>query len=93
MSCSALSCDQIVEGLDLRIEDFEISLTVDPELAFRCRLACLYCLVKLMAVGATNLVGMVKARSTLTRISPTNASGVEVERSTAIPRFHVCKGD
>jgi hypothetical protein len=28
-----VGCDQIVEGFDLRIEDFDGSLTLDPDLA------------------------------------------------------------
>jgi|HubBroStandDraft_6_1064221.scaffolds.fasta_scaffold991214_1 hypothetical protein len=74
-----MGCEQIVEGFDLRVEDCDILRTLDPDLAFGYRLAGLYRLGKLVTVGATVPVGILRARSTLTRARPTNAGGLKVE--------------
>jgi hypothetical protein len=68
---SAGGCDQTVEGFDLPVEHFDVFLLSAPG-AFRYRLASLYRLVKLIEVGTTNLVGLLRLRPTLTCICPAN---------------------
>jgi hypothetical protein len=71
VSCSAVRCDQIVEGLDLPVEHFDVFLPPAPG-AFRYRLASLHRLVKLIG-GTTNLVGP-SAWPILTCICPANGA-------------------
>jgi hypothetical protein len=59
VSMSAGGCDQTVEGFDLPVEHFDDFLPPAPG-AFRYRLASLYRLVKLIEVGTTNLVGLLR---------------------------------
>jgi hypothetical protein len=83
----ALSCDEVVEGFDFRVEQLEGPLPVDAVFAEGGSLSHGRCLEEIGAIGAAALLAMTRGDTAFAHCCPAKASRGEIAELTAAQLF------